>query len=225
MTGHCQTRSQYIRCLSVFNQVSAKDLISAIILAAGRSSRMPDEFKLLADLHGKPLLRWVVDAALACRAGEVLVVCGAQSERLRQAFADLPLRWVENPDFALGMSTSLRRGVEAVSPTASAALILLADQPLVTAQMLNQMIRRFEAGDVRVVACRYGDWVGTPALFHRELFEELARLEGDRGAKSVVTAHSREAAFLDFPSELSTDVDTQTDLERLRMRLRAGGRV
>jgi molybdenum cofactor cytidylyltransferase len=183
---------------------------------------MAGEPKLLGDLCGKSVVRWVVEAALASRTGEVLVVCGAVGGRVRRSLAGLPIRIVENPRFDRGMSTSLRLGIDTVCSKAKGALILLGDQPMVTSDMLDRIIGRFENDAVRIVASRYGDWQGTPVLFHRDLFPELARLRGDRGAKSVVKAHPHQVALIDFPPHLAADIDTDADLERAREALCKG---
>ena len=85
--------------------------IAAVVLAAGRSTRMGAENKLLADIGGKPMVRRVVEAALASRARPVLVVTGHQADGVRAALAGLEVAFVDNPDYAVGLSSSLKAGI------------------------------------------------------------------------------------------------------------------
>lgn len=185
---------------------------ACVVLAAGSSRRMGQP-KLLLRLGGKTLLRRAVETALAvCE--EVVVVVGPEADRMREELCDLPVTVVENPDHALGLSTSLRRGIEAVAD-ADAVLLLLADQPALTPQHLQRLVETGRQTGARVVACAYRDTVGPPALFHRSLFGELRALKGDVGAKPVLEAHREEAVFVPL-EEAALDVDTPEDWARIQ---------
>ncbi len=182
-----------------------------MVLAAGQSLRM-DRPKLLLVWKGKSLLRRAAEAAVAaCR--QVVVVLGPEPQRMEAELSSLPVEVVVNPEYAKGMATSLRCGVQAVRD-ASAALVILADQPAVTAEHLRHLIQAYRKSGAPVTAASYGDTVGAPAVFSRQLFPELLALEGDTGAKRVVESHRHEAVVVPLP-EAAVDVDTAEDWQRL----------
>ena len=165
--------------------------VAAIILAAGRSTRFagdqPGATKLVADLHGKPLVRHVADAALASHARPVIVVTGHARDRVEEALSDLPLTFVHNKDYATGLAGSLRTGIAAVPQTASGAIVLLADMPLVTSNLLDELVARFGQNPkadaiVPVIQARRGN----PVLLARSLFPSVAHLTGDEGARRLL---------------------------------------
>lgn len=184
--------------------------VSAVILAAGRSTRMGRP-KLALEVGGAPMLRRVAQAALASRCGEVVVVLGADADAYRPLVADLSARVVLNPDYRHGLASSLRAGLTAVAPHAAGVVVLLADQPFVTAAVIDEVVARGLAAGV--AATRSRGAVGPPAYFSRALFAELAALEGDRGARAVVAAHP-EAVIVPVPDAVGADVDSPDDLRR-----------
>ncbi|MCS7171844.1 MAG: nucleotidyltransferase family protein [Armatimonadetes bacterium] len=186
--------------------------VACVVLAAGSSRRMGQP-KLLLHLGGKSLLRRVVETALGI-CDEVVVVVGPEADRMQAELSGLPVRVVENPEHAQGLSTSLRRGIEAVED-AEAVLLLLGDQPALTPQHLQRLVEIWRREGVRIVACAYRGTVGPPALFHRALFSELKALQGDVGAKPVLEAHGSEAVFVPL-EEAALDVDTPEDWARVR---------
>jgi molybdenum cofactor cytidylyltransferase len=143
----------------------------------------------------------------------VIVVLGADADRLGAELAGLDVHLVHNPDYAEGLSSSLRRGVEAAG-SARAVLVTLADQPLVTADDLRGLVAEYERGGAAIVAASYGDTVGVPAIFDSSLFSELAGLRGDAGARAVIEAHRSECRLVPIPAA-ATDVDSPEDWERL----------
>jgi molybdenum cofactor cytidylyltransferase len=189
--------------------------IAAIVLAAGRSTRMGAENKLLADLGGKVMVRVVVEAALASRARPVLVVTGHQEDRVRAALAGLDVAFVGNPLFAEGLSTSLKAGIAAVPVSCDGGLVLLGDMPRIEAPHLDRLIEAFAPGAI-VVPVHEGRQ-GNPVLWPRRRFAELLQLEGDAGAKRLIAAHPqdvREVAVGD--DAILSDVDTPEALARIR---------
>ncbi len=186
--------------------------LCGVVLAAGHSRRMGRP-KLLLRLGDKTLLRRAAEAALAV-CDEVVVVVGPEADRMRAELHDLPVRVVENPESAQGLSTSLRKGIEAAEG-AEAILLLLADQPAITPEHLRRLVETWRHSGARIVACTYQGTSGPPALFHRSLFGALQALQGDVGAKAVLQAHREEAVLVPL-EEAALDVDTPEDWARLK---------
>ncbi len=188
---------------------------AVVVLAAGASRRLGRPKQLL-DWHGKPLIAHAVATALAARSGPVVVVIGHEAPAMRAALADLDVRIVENPDWAQGMSTSLRAGLAAVErewPLTGAVVLMTADQPLVEPRTIRALAEAVVAG-APLAACDYGTEIGVPAAFARPLFSELLRLEGDRGARKLLLRHAAEVAKVPCP-EAHADVDTEADYGNL----------
>jgi molybdenum cofactor cytidylyltransferase len=196
--------------------------IAAMILAAGASTRMGRN-KVLIEIEGQTLLRRAVLRSLAAGLEPVLVVVGHEAERVRRELHGLACRAVLNPEHARGMSTSLSAGAGALPPEASAAVVLLADMPLVDEAMIRAVVERHAATGAPLVTARYGEVTAPPTLYARSLFPELLGGEGEGRGREVVRRHRAEAAWVDFAPALLADVDVPDDLRRLR--LAAGGRT
>ncbi len=184
--------------------------VSAILLAAGGSTRMGRP-KLALPVAGTPMIRRAVQAALSSTCREVIVVLGMHAEIYGPLLDGLAVRIVENPDPEEGMGSSIRVGVEAVSPDAQGLVLLLADQPFVTAEVIDRLIETALADHRRIVASAYHNTVGPPAYFHRALFLDLLTLEGDRGARSVIEAYPKEGVALPLPEGIAVDIDSPSD--------------
>jgi molybdenum cofactor cytidylyltransferase len=190
--------------------------VGAVVLAAGSSSRMGSPKQTL-QFRGESLLRRAALAALGAGCGPVIVVTGANAELSRRELDGLDVREVLNTLWETGMASSVRAGVEGlVSEDADvdAAVLMLCDQPHVTADVIAGLVTAHRANGSLVVASTYGGSFGVPALFGRALFEELARLEGSAGAKQIIKRHASEAHFIPFPCG-EVDVDTPDDFSRL----------
>lgn len=185
--------------------------VSAVVLAGGASTRMGRP-KLAIPVRGTPMIRRVAEAALNSRCAETIIVLGAHADLYRSLLDGLEVRIVENPDPAEGMGSSIRAGVEAVSPEATGAVVLLADQPLVSAGVIDRLIETAVAEGRRIVASACRGTVGPPAYFHKDFFSELLALRGDRGARSVIQSHPEEVSTVPLPEECAADVDTSDDL-------------
>ncbi len=192
---------------------SAEPFVSALVLAAGPSRRMGRP-KLALPVGGVPMLRRVVEAAVQSRCRETVVVLGAHQEVYRPLLAGAGVRLVENPEFAHGLSTSIRAGVASLSPESEAVVILLADQPRITAQAIDRLIDIHVQEGKRIVASAYGGVVGVPALFDAALFLELLTLEGDAGARSVIEKYPQHGVAVTLEDGWQ-DVDTPEDLARM----------
>ncbi len=188
--------------------------VAAVILAAGASERMGRP-KLLLTHRGVPLLRRAVDAAVRGGCDDVVVVLGADHERYRPAVEGTPARIVHNPEFARGMSSSIRVGMEALAEETRAAIIMLADQPFIDRDLIERLIDTYRTSGAKMVACAYGGVRGAPVLFDRALFLELLLLEGDQGARQVLDTYPRHVAVVEIPLDAARDVDTPDDARRL----------
>jgi molybdenum cofactor cytidylyltransferase len=193
--------------------------IAAVVLAAGMSSRMGSN-KLLFAWDGETLLRRAARRALEAGLDPVIVVLGHEADLARHALEGLPCRTVVNPEYATGgVHLSLRAGAAAVPETSAGALVMLADMPFVSADMLRDMIRRYHESAAPLVASRYGDVQAPPTLYDRSLLPELTTAEGPGCGKAIVRRHAEAAIFVAWPPECLDDVDVPADYERAQARL------
>ena len=193
----------------------AANVIAAIVLAAGRATRM-GEPKVLLRLAGRTLLAHVIGAAQTSACGAVLVVAGSHAGDVRREAETLGVRVVVNPRYAEGMAASLAAGIAALSPDCEAAVVLLGDQPRIGAAAIDRLIAVYRATGKPMVLSRYGDVAGAPALIARPLFAEVAALTGDAGARGVAARHPDLVAEVTLAPDEAWDIDTPEDLARLR---------
>jgi molybdenum cofactor cytidylyltransferase len=186
------------------------------MLAAGGSSRM-GQTKQLLPIRGQPMVRRVTEAVCAAGLDQVVVVVGAQAETVCEALADLPVEFVVNAAWAEGMSTSLREGLRALRPEIGAALVVLADQPDLSPQLIRALVDRYKVTAAPIVAPFYQGQRGNPVLFHRALFSELQAVQGDRGGRQVVARYQEQVERVVVGDDAVTaDVDTRQDYETAR---------
>ncbi len=164
--------------------------------------------KVLLPWQGQPLIRHVTRIALASRLDRLVVVTGNEAAAVAGALAGLPVTLVQNDRYHEGLSGSLRVGLAALEPNVDAALIMLADQPLLTTIVIDLLIERYEQGDARIVAPFAAGQRGNPVLFSRSLFPELETVRGDQGARSVLRAYRDEIAGVEVASDVLVDIDT-----------------
>lgn len=188
--------------------------VAAIILAAGASTRM-GEPKLLLTHQGVPLVRRAVETAVGGGCTDVVVVLGANHEQYRPQLQGTPARLLHNPEFSQGMSSSIRVGIEALADDARAAIIMLADQPFIDRGVIKRLISTYVTSKAKIVACAYDGVHGAPVLFDRALFLELLLLEGDQGARHVLTIYPRNVTTIEISPNAATDIDTPEDARRL----------
>ena len=190
---------------------TAASSLHVVLLAAGSSSRFGSP-KQLADVAGRPLLARTLESVLQLeRRHPVTVVLGAHAERLEPLLRDTPANVCLNPDHAEGIASSIRAGLAQAPLDARGALIVLADQVAVSADDLRRLVGRWEQQPDRIVAAQYADTIGVPAIFPADLFQELAELQGDRGARVVLQRHPERVLGVWLPSA-AQDVDTPADL-------------
>jgi molybdenum cofactor cytidylyltransferase len=195
--------------------------VAAVVLAAGRSSRMGGSNKLLAEIGGRPLVRIVVDEVLASRARPVIVVTGHQRERVEAALAGLPVRLVHNPHYADGLGTSLKAGIGALPPDCDAAIVCLGDMPQVDAALIDRLIGAFDPDRGALVVLPTIDGKrGNPVVWSRRFFPDLMLVEGDVGARHLIGRYTEAVAEVPVTGKAAlTDIDTPEALEAVRMEL------
>jgi len=186
--------------------------VGLIILAAGGSTRLGSPKQLLR--YGEEtFIRRAANAAVASKCDRVVIVIGSRAQEMRRELEGLPVSIVENPDWQSGMSSSVRVGLAELSRD-DAVLIMLCDQPFVTAAVLDKLIETYHQTGMPIVASDYGTARGVPALFARELYPELASLTADEGARRIIARHPELVATVEFAAGV-VDVDTRDEYRRL----------
>ena len=199
------------------NEIVSNSSIGIIVLAAGASTRMGSPKQLLG-FEGQSLLRRAAEAALDTSCRPVVVVTGAHAALMRAELNQLAVRIVENPQWANGMGSSIRAGItelRELSEEASAAVITVCDQPLVTSKLITLLVETYRATGAPIVAAEYSETLGVPALFSRRLFPELIDLSDAAGAKQIINQFLTEAAPVPFAGG-AFDIDTPTDYAKLQ---------
>lgn len=189
---------------------------AAIILAAGQSSRLGQPKQLLK-YQNTTLLQHAIDVAKQSEAQSIIVVLGSNADIIFSEINTSGIHIVKNDDWKSGMGTTIRCGVQAVQMLDSkvdAAILMVCDQPFVTSDLLNGLIKKQKETGEPIIASQYGDTIGTPALFHNRFFSELIKLEGDAGAKKIMMRNRDFLATIPFPKG-SIDIDTMDDYESL----------
>jgi len=190
--------------------------IGIVILAAGASQRMGRPKQTLVLEDGVSLLRKTVDTALATSLRPVIVVVGANKPEVVPELKGLPVTIVDNAFWKEGMSTSVRVGLAGLfmtQPKLDGVLMLVCDQPYLTASLLEQMVHTYQDSGKKAVACRYQKQWGVPVLVGRDLLAELTHLTGEQGAKPLLKKHMKDVAFVDFDKGI-VDIDTPEDVEK-----------
>ena len=181
--------------------------VALLLLAAGASTRMGRPKQLLP-YHRRTLLRHAAETAVAAGCAPIVLVTGALHDELLAEIVGLPILAERNPDWETGMASSIRAGLAAVAAAAPrAVLVMLTDQPLVTPELLRQLIVQQHATQAPVVAAAYGETLGVPAIFDKSLLPELLKLQGAQGAGRLIARLGAAVGQVAFPAGL-LDVDT-----------------
>ncbi|MGE7902980.1 nucleotidyltransferase family protein [Peribacillus sp. NPDC094092] len=199
--------------------------IGAIILAAGMSIRM-GEPKLLLPLRGQPLFRHVIDSILGSSMHPIYLVAGNYIEEIRQHSEDYPeLKIIHNPNFADGMSTSLKLGVQSIKEHVDAVMIFLADQPLISLDVIQALLEKYiECKDegVRIVRPKYKGELGHPILVDSLILKEFHSIEGDQGGKSIIKKYDAVTETVSFDNSMwGFDIDTPEDFLKVKLHLKS----
>ena len=188
-------------------------MISAIVLAAGEGTRFGGT-KQLEVVRGAPLVQHAVDAAARAGVGEIVVVLGHDAERVREALVLPPTaRVIVNERYDEGQSTSLAAGLHALDEASEAAVVLLADQPGISAEHVRALAEAFALGRPAAVRLRFRGKPG-PALLSRQIWPEMLALEGDVGARALLDTHPELVEEIWLDEDAPIDVDRREDLGR-----------
>lgn len=191
--------------------------VGLIVLAAGASTRMGTPKQLLL-YRGRSFVRHITEVAIASLCHPIVVVLGANAERIKPEINQFPIQIIENKQWAEGMNTSIRVGIEAlntVNQNIEAVVIALCDQPFISSHTLDQIVEAYHLTGKPIVASEYAGTLGVPALFSRTIFSELMTLKSTKGAKQLIKKHVHELSRVPFP-EGAIDIDTPEDYEQFQ---------
>jgi molybdenum cofactor cytidylyltransferase len=192
--------------------------VGAIVLAAGRSTRMGGPNKLLAEIGGKPLVRIAAEQALASRAKPVVVVTGHQREQVEAVLKGLKVTFAHNPDYAEGLSTSLKAGIAALPADVDGVIVCLGDMPQVDSGLIDRLIAAFDPEKGALVAMPTIEGKrGNPVVWSRRFFGDLAKLDGDVGARHLIGSYPEAVAEVPVTGRGAlVDVDTPDALRAVK---------
>jgi molybdenum cofactor cytidylyltransferase len=193
-------------------------MLSLIVLAAGKSTRMRGRNKLLVRIHKKAIIRRVVETALSAYVDEVIVVLGWEANKVRNELRDLPCRFVMNEDYAKGQSGSVKAGLAEIEAGTEAVLILPGDVAMIDTHSINKVIEAYNKRNSPIVVASHAGRHGHPILLSEKLFNEIELIdEATFGLKSVVDRHESEVQTVETGSEnVLLDIDTPQDLKHLK---------
>ncbi len=183
-------------------------------MAAGRSSRFGST-KQVAEANGRPLVRRATSAARQVCGDHVITVLGHDMTRVLATLRDDSGFVVVNDDYGSGLASSIVRAVNACREDAAALLVMMADQPLVTAELLQTLLGEWSGRDDEIVATAYAGTAGPPVLFAHGTFADLLQLSGDTGARALFD-DERFVLKTVLYEPAATDIDTPADLAALR---------
>jgi molybdenum cofactor cytidylyltransferase len=193
----------------------SSDKVYAIVLAAGTSSRLGHNPKQLLSWNNRPLLEHALLNAQAILQDRVIVVLGAHSQAIETDINLKAFKTVINTDWQQGIASSIRAGIQALPETATAALIVLSDQPLIRSEHFQCLLTTWESSPTQIVASEYHQSVGVPALFPARFFAQLQSLQGDQGAKSLLIKFHKDVIKIPLP-EAELDIDSIEDFNDLK---------
>lgn len=186
-----------------------KSKIAGVILAAGQSRRMGAANKLLSKLKGKSFIQLIVENAIAAGLDDIIVVTGFEADRIQAELSGFDVTFAHNQQFAEGLSSSLKTGIEALDPKIDAALILLSDMPFITAEIIKTVATSYSSRhDERILVPHFKGRRGNPVLWSRRYFQELVSLSGDQGARALLQAYPEAIFEIDLGEEILIDIDT-----------------
>lgn len=198
-----------------------KDIITAIVLAAGPSSRL-GQSKQLLQVEGEPLLRRIARTAAESNADRTVVVLGDNEREHGRVIRDLPLYISIHSGWERGMGSSLKAGMDFIQSflaDTTTVIVLVCDQPLLTADHLNNLIDKYRNTGAAVVASQYSGILGVPVLFDSSLFSEIRGIDDQHGARQIIEKNRTAAQPVEFPGG-DLDIDTPEDYQRYQESIR-----
>ncbi|MCC3860509.1 nucleotidyltransferase family protein [Pseudemcibacter aquimaris] len=187
--------------------------IAAIVLAAGRSTRMGAENKLLLTFNDKTMVNYVVEQLADSNVSCIYVVTGNESEAVKKSISG-DVTYVHNLEFFHGLSTSVKAGIEALPNDIDGVMICLGDMPYITSGNYNDLIAAFEKG--KIIAPTTNGKIGNPLIFAKNYFNDFEELEGDRGARKLLKDYPDDIIEVDVNSEaIFQDIDTPEEYEEI----------
>lgn len=191
-------------------------MISAIILAAGKSERM-EGFKQLLKIGNRTMVETVVSSVMESKAEDMIVVLGYRADDVYDVLPEGEYKIVFNPDFEEGMGTSLKRGVDELSAETEAFLVVLADQPFLEPETIDEIINEYERAEPEIVAPAYGGTRGNPVLIDCSLRERIMDIEGDMGAREILGEREESVSLVEISSpSVLFDVNTEEDYKKIQ---------
>ncbi|MGF1489742.1 MAG: NTP transferase domain-containing protein [Prochloraceae cyanobacterium] len=189
-----------------------KNKVSIIILAAGASRRMGQPKQLLP-YRGDLLLNYVIKCALSSSGKPIIVILGANADRIEPEIDRFAIEIVQNKEWNEGISSSIRCGIEYIKKHFSeieGTIFLTCDQPFISPKIIARLIAVYNDNNKLIIASKYRETIGIPALFPSSFFPELSKLKGDRGAKKTIQKYRDRVVTIEFPRG-EIDLDTQED--------------
>jgi molybdenum cofactor cytidylyltransferase len=190
-------------------------MTALIILAAGASSRLGFPKQTLL-YKGKTLLEIAIEAGLKSKCQPVTVVLGANADKIEPGIKSYAIDILHNADWETGMGSSIALAIKEIQKNEgiTQSVIMLCDQPFVTSRLIDSLLYKQQETNKKIIACTYKDTIGVPVLFNRALFDELALLQGQEGAKKILNAHPDDIGTIPFEKG-GVDIDTVADYEDL----------
>lgn len=191
-----------------------KPNIGCIVLAAGSSSRM-GQSKQLLPINGEPLLVKVINEILVSKVDKTIVVLGAKQQEHHDIIKHLPVYTTINQEWEKGMGSSIKTGLPellSLEKTLDAVIITVCDQPYLTHQHIDKLIETYKRTPHKIIGSAYGNTIGVPALFDKDLFHKILLMRDDEGAKRLIYSEENKTTTIPFPKG-NIDLDTPEDFK------------
>lgn len=188
--------------------------ISAIVLAAGSSRRMGADNKLLLTFNDKTMVSHVIDQLLSSAIDDIIVVTGNDADKVKASITQ-NVRFIDNPDYDQGLSTSVKAGIDALANHCDGVMICLGDMPYIMAKDYNKLLSAFQKG--KIITPTTQGKIGNPLIFSQKYFADFNSLNGDKGARNLLKKYPDDVIEVDLDNEaIFNDIDTPEDYQNHR---------